>query len=357
MQGATVSAPNFRPPTELLDEVPQPEGSSWWLQTSAARLQSFELRMLHAIKYRQGFVAGLNTITTLGLQQSAANSSKEIMVLIHGFAGGLACWAQNWEFLSEHYILCALDLPGFGRSMRPNVTARTPREVLDFFCQCLDDWFGEMRFKVPVILVGHSFGAYIAAHYSMRRGPSCVQLLVFVDPWGVNRRDQSGSKRVPFTWRLALSIANRMNPLTLVRAAGPLGPLFFRLIRPDFANRWRGYLPDPVTFYEYTYHCNAQLPPLGEELFKICYHHDITAKEPLEDELPSSLSKDIPLVLLYGSETWMDAERGTTMADKMEGMGFKVKVDTVMSAGHQVFTDNPSEFNNKLLLALAELLA
>nr|CCC91992.1 conserved hypothetical protein [Trypanosoma congolense IL3000] len=347
----------FCAPEEPKPNNVQPHSSSWWRTTSAEKLQRSESLMLHTIKYRQGSVAGLNTITTVGTDWEGVAPGKEVMVLVHGFGGGLACWAQNWEFLSSYFVLYAVDLPGFGRSVRPNVSVDTPKEAMDFFCEYLDRWFDEVKISVPVILVGHSFGAYVAAHYAMRCGPSRVRVLGLVDPWGVNKAEPSEDKKLPLKLRLALMVLKKVNPLAPLRAAGPVGPLLFRVIRPDFAHRWRGFLQNTGTFYDYTFHCNAQLPPIGESLFKVCYHRHVIAKTPLEDTLPYSLSKEVPIVVLYGSDTWMNAERGTAMALKMADMGFRVKVDTVMKAGHQVFTDNPPEFNSKLLSSVTEMLA
>ncbi|KAF8301383.1 hypothetical protein TcBrA4_0051550 [Trypanosoma cruzi] len=106
----------------------------------------------------------------------------------------------------------------------------------------------------------------------MRHGPSRVKLLALADPWGVNAADPRRIELAPVHHRLALKIFYAVNPLSLLRAAGPVGPKLFKSLRPDFANRWRSFLASPQVFYEYTYHCNAQLPPLGEMLFKACCH-------------------------------------------------------------------------------------
>ncbi|KAG8344582.1 putative Serine aminopeptidase S33 putatively [Trypanosoma vivax] len=321
------------------------------------KLKQSEAKMLHAIQYRQFFAAGLNTITTVGTANGTKNvANKEIMVLVHGFAGGLAGWAQNWEALSKDFELFAIDLPGSGRSIRPNVSVKSPEDVLDFVTQCLDSWFEAMKFDKPVILLGHSFGAYLVSHYAVRRGPSRVRLLICADPWGVSRESPYNLKSMPLRYKLGLKAFNALNPFGLLRVLGPVAPRVMRLLRPDFAAKWSDSLPDPNVFYDYIYYCNVQTPPLGETLFKACCTDVVGAKIPLEKVLPRDLSRDVPLALLYGSHTWMNAECGFTMAGEMTSKGYLVVADTIENAGHQVFTDNRDEFNEKLQMVCRALL-
>ncbi|KAH9593396.1 Alpha/beta hydrolase fold-1 [Trypanosoma melophagium] len=358
MASATPALPSASCGTTLNPVASTPWCLLRWRPTDAQTLEHYESLMLREVKYHQGFVAGLNTISNVDFTAGAAPSSdREILVLLHGFAGGLACWAQSWDFFCAHFNVYAVDLPGFGRSARPDVRVDSLEGAMAFVCGCLDRWCQSLPLRRPAVFVGHSFGGFIAAHFAMRRGPAAVRLLALADPWGVHPADPAANRRVPVLFRLARRLFYATSsPLAALRAAGPVGPAVFRAVRPDFAERWRGFLQDPKVFYDYTYHCNAQVPPLGEMLFKACCHEDIAAKVPLFDVLPVLLAKEIPVVILYGSETWMNAERGFTMADLMEQKGYRVKADTVMNAGHQIFTDNVEEFNTKLLQAIQELL-
>ncbi|KEG07935.1 putative monoglyceride lipase [Trypanosoma grayi] len=350
------SVSNYDSPLASQGVAPKSNGLFTWRPTNADRLEQSEALMLRGIKYQQCFVAGLNTISNVEIRRGGSGGDRDIMVLIHGFAGGLACWAQNWEFFSAQYELYAVDLPGFGRSERRDVNVESLEGAMGFICAYLDRWFGELEFTRPVILLGHSFGGFIAAHYAVASGPRRVKLLALADPWGVNEADHDRVDRAPVVIRMALKMFYAINPLAPLRAAGPAGPKLFRMVRPDFANRWKSYLDDPKVFYDYTYHCNAQLPPVGEKLFKACCHGDVAAKKPLIETLPMQLSKEIPLAVLYGSHTWMNAERGFTMVDIMREKGYRVRAGTIMNAGHQVFTDNAQEFNEQMLQALHELL-
>ena len=73
------------------------------------------------------------------------------------------------------------------------------------------------------ILLGHSLGGYLSASYSLRY-PQHVKHLVLVDPWGMNKKPQDGTRgEMPIYVRIVRSIANTNNPMSVLRALGPLG--------------------------------------------------------------------------------------------------------------------------------------
>ncbi|CAD7939970.1 unnamed protein product [Amoebophrya sp. A120] len=64
------------------------------------------------------------------------------MVLVHGFAGGLACYYRMMKYLAERWqgTLYFLDLPGMGCSLRKERHFDTPEEVERFFVRRLKFW-------------------------------------------------------------------------------------------------------------------------------------------------------------------------------------------------------------------------
>ena len=57
----------------------------------------------------------------------------------------------------------------------------------------------------------------------------------------------------------------------------------------------------------------------------------------------------IPIVFLYGDHDWMDI-RGAYQAKEVlhEAGNHDVRIHTVKNAGHHLYLDNPSEFNELL---------
>lgn len=318
-----------------------------WVPTDDQQVRVVEQRLLSGLTYTERNLAGINTISSASWD-SPSNGKKATVVLIHGFAGGLGSWAQNWDALTKHYNVHAIDLPGFGRSMRDDRSFKGPQDAMRYYYDALHKWFGEAGIPPhqPITLVGHSFGGYISSHYAMemlwrkrkledatgsvvadhmclashvpaakvKPSSSCsknhnaaapptssspqdtaipkvavpppnIVHVVLADPWGVPPKHK---REMPLKFRILIKLFYKMSPLAIVRCAGPWGPNLLPKVRPDFAERWN-HLPDPLIFYDYTYHCNAQTPATGELAFQACCEGAAFAKLPLMLYLPTML--------------------------------------------------------------------
>lgn len=98
------------------------------------------------------------------------------LVLLHGFGGGVALWAQNLDSLSSSGPLYAPDLLGFGRSSRPQFTT-DPEGAEEQFVAALEEW----RVKVgleEMVLLGHNLGGYLSAAYTLKYPQRCFGVCV-----------------------------------------------------------------------------------------------------------------------------------------------------------------------------------
>lgn len=105
-----------------------------------------------------------------------------ILLLVHGLgehSGRYASWAH--KFNQYNYGVCALDLPGHGKSegKRGDIIKFSDfYNVLDIFAERVQKDFPEK----PIILYGHSMGGNIVANYVLKRKP-VLKALILSSPW------------------------------------------------------------------------------------------------------------------------------------------------------------------------------
>lgn len=109
----------------------------------------------------------------------AGRSENPPVVLVHGLGSeGASVWRRLIPELAEAYHVVAMDLPGFGRSGKPNARY-SPRRYAAF----LDDVMARFT-DGPVVLVGHSMGAAIALDYAHLH-PDRVRRLILASTAGI----------------------------------------------------------------------------------------------------------------------------------------------------------------------------
>ncbi|WP_294291820.1 alpha/beta hydrolase [uncultured Chryseobacterium sp.] len=100
-------------------------------------------------------------------------NGKETLVLLHGFMENLSIWSDMEPYLSEHFSLLKIDLPGHGQSeivaevQTMELVAEEVKKVLDD--QNLD----------KVHLLGHSMGGYISLGFAEKYPESLKSLTLF----------------------------------------------------------------------------------------------------------------------------------------------------------------------------------
>ncbi|NLL37276.1 MAG: alpha/beta hydrolase [Fretibacterium sp.] len=105
--------------------------------------------------------------------------SGKTVLFLHGWGVDHSSFGEAFERTRGHYRVCALDLPGFGRSEEPPA-AWGVGDYADFVLAFLAE--REIR---EAVLVGHSFGGRIAIKLAALQGALQVPKLVLVDSAGV----------------------------------------------------------------------------------------------------------------------------------------------------------------------------
>lgn len=102
------------------------------------------------------------------------------MLLVHGLGATLDHWALALPRFSARRRTVALDLPGFGRSAKPD-RLYSPAE----FVAAIDGFVSRLGIE-RFVLVGHSMGGAISAEYVLEHAAK-VDSLVLVDAAGMTR--------------------------------------------------------------------------------------------------------------------------------------------------------------------------
>jgi pimeloyl-ACP methyl ester carboxylesterase len=102
----------------------------------------------------------------------------EVVVLLHGFAASSGYWKKLQPLLTRMgYRVITIDLLGFGRAPKPESSKYTYADHVEHIRNTLE----QFHISKPVIMIGHSMGALLAARYS-RLHVAGVKSLVLLHP-------------------------------------------------------------------------------------------------------------------------------------------------------------------------------
>lgn len=89
-----------------------------------------------------------------------------------------------------------------------------------------------------------------------------VKHLILADPWGF--QEKPAEIKAPLYVRAVARLLMPMNPLWLMRAAGPYGQRFVEFFRPDLIRKFSEQLhlekEEENVIAQYIHQCNAQTP-------------------------------------------------------------------------------------------------
>ncbi|XP_035686495.1 (Lyso)-N-acylphosphatidylethanolamine lipase-like [Branchiostoma floridae] len=309
-----------------------------WCPTSPQRLADAETRVLTYVKSRieRFYVPIPNGGRIWTLKVNPRKPETLPIVMVHGFGGAAAFFFLNFDALAEHRTVYAFDLLGFGRSSRPKFSTN-PDVVEEEFVDSIEEWRKGVGLE-KFILWGGSFGGFLAASYAIKH-PGRVKHLILAGPWGFPEMTEQAMNEVhaqtPFWMRIFLPLLSHFNLLMPFRLAGPFGPQFLRISRPDMRTKFEDAFQDN-TVIDYLYHCIAQ-PPSAETAFRTLQSEGWEwAKNPMLPRM-TSLDPNVPITFIYGADSWVDSRTGEKTAvlrkDSYVDMIF------IQNAGHHMYAE------------------
>jgi proline iminopeptidase len=302
------------------------EASEWFMGTFGGRP-----RMVPA-EGADGYVNGADGVRLFYRFQG---QGPDTVVVLHGGPSlGLAYLAPDLEDLGRELTLLHYDQRGVGRSTLPpgGADLAVGRHVADL--EALRRHFGLDR----LVLLGHSWGAMLAAHYAATH-PERVARMLFIDPMVPaatpymaqatararllmeERLDEAQRVRLD---SLALSWAEAEDPEAHCRAGfGILMRLYFA--DAGGAERTRG------NFCEGSAPALRTRPAVDASILGALGNWDV---RPLLSRI------DVPVLIVHGGESAIPPEAMHAWADALPD----ARLLTVAGAGHYLHVDRPEVF-------------
>lgn len=266
------------------------------------------------------------------VRRTEPTKPKAVILWLHGYNDYFFHRHVSDELAEQGYGFFALDLRRYGRSLRPGQLVHFVTDLADYYAE-LDASVGiirQMHPDVPLILMGHSTGGLVATLYAYDRAPlKWVDGLVLNSPWLGMREDD-------------LLMTLLTNSVHASGAANPTAALplprfgvYSQTLHRTLAGEW-----------DYDMEVkNPRTPPVRIGwLSAICRGHARVAAE---------ISLNIPTLVLqssasgrykqvceaaYTSDVVLDTD---VMANRAQGLGYKVQLRKVQDAMHDVFLSRP----------------
>ncbi|GJN34380.1 hypothetical protein PR202_gb23036 [Eleusine coracana subsp. coracana] len=255
------------------------------------------------------------------------------LVMVHGYGASQGFFFRNFDALANRFRVIAIDQLGWGGSSRPDFTCKSTEETEAWFIDSFEEWRKAKNLS-NFILLGHSFGGYVAAKYALQH-PEHVQHLILVGPAGFSSETEHSSE-----W--------------LTKGLGPWGPgLVQRYTSARFGSHATGDLltdQESTLLTDYIYHTLAAKAS-GELCLKHIFAFGAFARKPL---LQCASDWKVPTTFIYGQHDWMNYQ-GAQQARK--DMKVPCEIIRVPQGGHFVFIDNPSAFHSAVFYACRKFLS
>lgn len=346
-----------------------------WIPTSTDHIISAEKRLLSLVKtpYTQEQVnigsgppgSKIRWFRSTSSEPRFINTvtfdSKEgspTLVMVHGYGASQGFFFRNFDSLAKHFRVIAIDQLGWGGSSRPDFTCKSTEETEAWFIDSFEEWRKAKNLS-NFILLGHSFGGYVAAKYALKH-PEHVQHLILVGSAGFTSETEQKSEwltRFRATWKGA--VVNHLwesnfTPQKIVRGLGPWGP---NLVRRYTGARFGGYSSgggltneESKLLTDYVYHTLAAKAS-GELCLKYIFSFGAFARSPLLQRAPEWR---VPTTFIYGFDDWMNYQ-GAVEARK--NMKVPCEIIRVPQGGHFVFIENASGFHSAVYYACRRFLS
>jgi pimeloyl-ACP methyl ester carboxylesterase len=128
------------------------------------------------------FLVNLTYITRKNFERKP----KYILLCLHGTAGASTNYLPIESILDNDYDFYSIDLPGFGKSKCKQILKLSSKNAdffIKFYIKTLNEFIKLLELD-NIILIGHSFGGFIASNY-VEYFPDKIKQLILIDSAGL----------------------------------------------------------------------------------------------------------------------------------------------------------------------------
>lgn len=346
-----------------------------WIPTSTDHIIAAEKRLLSIVKtpYTQEqvnigsgppgskvrwFRSASNEPRFINTVTFDSKEGSPTLVMVHGYAASQGFFFRNFDALANHFKVIAIDQLGWGGSSRPDFTCKSTEETEAWFIDSFEEWRKAKNLS-NFILLGHSFGGYVASKYALKH-PEHVRQLILVGPAGFTPENDNTSERLTrfrASWKGAIINhlwESNFTPQKVIRGLGPWGP---DVVRKYTSARFGSYSQGTILndeesrlLTDYVYH-TLVAKSSGELCLKYIFSFGAFARMPL---LQRASEWKVPTAFIYGFEDWMNYQGAE---EARRHMKVPCEIIRVPQGGHFVFIDNPAGFHSAVLYACRRFLS
>lgn len=128
-------------------------------------------------KYK--FPTHYTTVDGVEIAYVAEGKGDKTLLFVHGLSSNLDAWSKNVAILKNDFKCVALDLPGYGKSGKPEEASYTPT----YFSNIISGFIDTLQLK-NVLLIGHSMGGQAVIKTAVNK-PEKIEKLILVAPAGI----------------------------------------------------------------------------------------------------------------------------------------------------------------------------
>lgn len=270
------------------------------------------------------FKTHYTTLDGMEIAYTKEGDGDKTLLFVHGLSSNADAWSKNIADLKQDYTCIALDLPGYGKSSKPDADY-TPT----YFAEVLFQFVKKLHLK-NMVLIGHSMGGQASIKVAIAH-PEIVQELILVAPAGLEQFSETSAAMMKSFFTTA-SVKNT----TDAQIENNYALNFYE--QPEEVSKMIKDRKNITTASDFDAHCNAIVKSVSGMLDDPVYN-DLTAIS--QPALVIFGDKDMLIPNRYFNPTLTTETVGRIAVDYIK----HATLEVVPDAGHFVQFEKPKKVN------------